>query len=488
MKINYLRANKWMGWLLALLLLASCQKEDIALAPDPEPPTADTIPQVLPPATAYIFDIDKLPEISLQVKQNSWNNLLAYFDQNPDNEEYIMGRFSFVKDGENHSLDSIGLRIRGNTSRRRPEGSYGQPHNPANPDWHHAHFALKFTEFVKGKMFSGTDRFNLKWFKDDAMYAREVYCYDLFERFGVWTAPQSSYCRLNIHVEGDAKPAYFGVYQMVEAVQDYYLADRVKAGKFKGDKGFLWKCSWGADLVPYGDVRNKMGVEEINLNPSLSKSYVYDLKTGKKQLETAKDQLQDFMRQLNNLQGAEFKAWIEQKMDMELFLKTYAVNVAVGMWDDYWGNNNNYYLYFDVDGKVYFIPYDYDNTLGTSLIVGNAGTKNPLYWGPDNGRPLLNKILAVPEFRARYVQHLKDLAREGQGLFGASDSQARIRYWQQRIAPHVSNDTGEDMQLEDKPASWGNAPYYRLLSGNAEGGSQGNANFFGTRIKAINQL
>lgn len=61
------------------------------------------------------------------------------------------------------------------------------------------------------------------------------------------------------------------------------------------------------------------------------------------------------------------------------FLKTYAIrNVTVGMWDDYWSNSNNYYFYFDAAGKFYFIPYDYDNTLGTSLLMANSGIQDPL--------------------------------------------------------------------------------------------------------------
>jgi spore coat protein CotH len=68
-------------------------------------------------------------------------------------------------------------------------------------------------------------------------------------------------------------------------------------------------------------------------------------------------------------------------MDVNLFLKTYAVNVTVGMWDDYWSNSNNYYFYFDAAGKFYFIPYDYDNTLGTSLLMTDSGIQDPLNWG-----------------------------------------------------------------------------------------------------------
>ena len=58
------------------------------------------------------------------------------------------------------------------------------------------------------------------------MYAREVYSYDLFEKFGVWTAPQSSYCKLTIKVTGDNKAAYFGVYQLQEPAYRDWETDR----------------------------------------------------------------------------------------------------------------------------------------------------------------------------------------------------------------------------------------------------------------------
>ena len=160
----------------------------------------------------YIYDINSLPEIRLEITTAEWNNLLSYFDQNPDNEEYIKSDFSFLKNGTSNSLTNVGVRIRGNTSRRRPEGTKGQIHTAINTPWHHASFALSFKKFVKGQKMSGAEKINLKWFKDDATYVREVYCYDLFERFGVWTAPQSSYCRLTIKIKEDANAAYYGVY------------------------------------------------------------------------------------------------------------------------------------------------------------------------------------------------------------------------------------------------------------------------------------
>jgi hypothetical protein len=61
----------------------------------------------------------------------------------------------------------------------------------------------------------------------------------------------------------------------------------------------------------------------------------------------------------------------------------------------------------------------------------------------------------------------------------------RINAWQTRIAPYIYNDTGEDMILNDVPAPWGNCSFYRLLSGNNQGGNNGNANYFSSRIQSI---
>ncbi|HOR41349.1 MAG TPA: CotH kinase family protein, partial [Paludibacteraceae bacterium] len=248
----------------------------------------------------YIFDITALPEIKLTVKLKDWNALLTYYDINNSNEECVPASIEFKKNGVATQLDSIGIRIRGNSSRRRPEGGKGDMHNATNPSWHHAHFSLKFAEYRKGQSMYSTDRFNLKWFKDDAMYCREIYCYDLFKRFGVWTAPRASYARLTIYVEGDAQPAYFGVYSIIEAVNDDYLKYRVLQGKFTDDNGNLWKANWGADLSSMDD--SKMGVENITLNPSTMQTYVYDLKTNRKNgLAAAKEQLKNFVNEMSRL-------------------------------------------------------------------------------------------------------------------------------------------------------------------------------------------
>ncbi len=166
----------------------------------------------------YVLDLNSLPDITVEIRETEWNKLLTNFDANPKNEDEVSATFIFNKNGTEEKLENIGFRLRGNTSRFRPEGSSGQLHNSVTPEWHHAHFALKFDKFVKDTKFHNLKGINMKYFKDDSNYCREVYSYDLFKRFSVWTAPFSSYAKFSIKITGESKKAYFGIYQMIEPV------------------------------------------------------------------------------------------------------------------------------------------------------------------------------------------------------------------------------------------------------------------------------
>ena len=406
--------------------------------------------------SSYVFDSKAVPDVHLEITEEEWNTLLNYYDQNPNNEESVIATLKFTKEDEIDVIENVGLRLRGNTSRRRPEGKKGELHKSTAPDWHHASFSIDINRFVPGQRFAGLKKINLKWFKDDAMYVRELYCYDLFERFGVWTAPQSSYCKLYLKVGDNGQTAYFGVYQLLEAVDTEYLSARTS--KMGRPEGFLWKANWGANFSTAD--RTKMDIERV----SLSENYepVYDLKNRPEELDAARDQLAEFIKSYTTLKGDAFREWVVTRMDVPLFLKTYAVNVLCGMWDDYWNNQNNFYFYFNSDGRFYFIPFDYDNTLGTSQIMKNSGTQDLLNWGNAN-HPLVVKLLEISEFRKLYIDYLHELCDPAKDLFAYGRSRYRILKWHEQINQHIANDTGEDMEILDQPASWGNCSFYRLL-------------------------
>lgn len=463
----------------SLLFVLSCEK--IGSSPD-TPDNSQTgggedIEQK--EGTAYVYDLEALPEIHLSFKLSEWNSLLSKYDRDPNTDEQVKCDVRFVKGEDEFNISDAGIRLKGNTSRRRPEGSGGQMHKKDQTDWHHCHFQLNLRKFVKddAHKIKGIKKIALKWFKDDPMYVRELYCYDLFRRAGVWTASYASYCRLFIHVEGDSKEAYYGVYDMIEPIDNDFLKER--KSKFSSTAGNLWKCRYGATLNDTG--------ADIGADLDDGVEHTYELKTNTDDLAGAKAQLLDFITNLRSKSGDDFKNWIGAHCDVPLLLKTYAVNVACGMWDDYWNNCNNYYIYFDSTEKssykFYLLPYDYDNTLGTSAQCGaqsDAGRQDPLNWGDSNKNPLIYKILQISEFRDIYKQELLKLCSASERLFYYDASMERIRNWHKLISEYINNDTGEDCLLEDKPASWGNHGEYRLLE-------LGGNNFFQVKTSSINK-
>lgn len=455
----------------------------------------------------FIFSTQEIADINITITQEQWNELLSNYDQNPKNEEYVKADFKMEKGELEWQIENIGFRLRGNTSRCRPQLETGE--------FQQAHFKLDFEEFSKtDKKLSGCIKgLNLKRFKDDPTYSREIYCYNYFRDCGIWTAPRASYAHLFIIITdynsssesenplgstgtvSAPKTLDYGIYAMIEDINKQFLKARTteeNAGDFKNNKGSLWKCTYtGPGKADFAGVEDsKFGVEKIDLDESKSERYTYDLKADKKKFDEAKTQLVAFITELNALSDSDtnaIKQFYEEKMDVDLFIKTYAINVILGMDDDYWRNGNNFYFYFDKSGKAYFIPYDYDNTLGTGCF-GDTATKSPLEWGEGGGNaPLMEKLLKVPEYLSLYKKYLVEYSDSESG-FEVLKSQKRINEWQQMIEPYIKSPdltygkSATTDHFEDSVAMWChnyNNNNYKLLSGDETN------NYFMAKTKAI---
>ena len=441
----------------------------------------DVIPAISDPGISYMWDESVIPEITIKITEEEWNKLLRRYDEYNHNVDYFHADFIYRKGDEVTTITDGGLRLRGNTSRKRPEGSYGQSHDPLNPDWHHCHFGINFRKYHKDDdhTIKGIRKINLKWFKDDPNYVRELYCYDLFRRYGIWTAAHDVYCRLWLKV-GDAEPAYYGVYEMIEPIDDEFIERRLP-NMFENAKGNLWKCGYASGSA---DLKDLDGTWSVDLDNGVN--YDYEFKGDEEDYSAAKAQLQDFILKLTGKGEESFYKWIKEVCDVELLLKTYAVNVVVGMCDDHWNNGNNFYIYFNstdkYEYKFFFLPYDYDNTLGTSWncgIISDTGRHDPYNWG-DKGL-LMERLMRFEEFRQIYKNALQELVSEQNGLFHVDASISRIQSWQNRIRDYVSNDTGEDMSIYDDAASWGDNQDYLLMT-------KGSRNFFEVKAATVNAM
>ena len=56
----------------------------------------------------------------------------------------------------------------------------------------------------------------------------------------------------------------------------------------------------------------------------------------------------------------------------------------------------------------------------------------------------------------------------------------RVIDWQAKIQSYITNDTGEDMEIKDRPASWGRVGDYRLMSTSN--------NYFTVKAETINSM
>lgn len=440
-----------------------------------------------------IFGTDAVAEITLTIDRSEWDTLLKNYDTNDKNEDCIHADFKMTKGAYTWQADDIGMRLRGNTSRIRPQ---------QGDNYYQAHFKIDFEEWIEddtieeGKLAGCMKGIILKRFKDDPTYVREVFGYNFFRNNGIWTAPRAGYTRLFINIiEEDGKPTEldYGVYAMIEEINKQFLKERSEitpqiGTKFNGNKGNLWKCCWqssnGPSMATDFDAYHSFGVEEIFLDEAKSMRYDYDLKTNKDDLISARDEFIDFIYKLNELSTVEeIKAFYTKKMDVDLFLKTYACNVLLGMDDDYWNNKNNYYFYFDKKGKCYFIPYDYDNILGTNCFDDTA-TKNPIAWGRDGvNAPLIEKLLSVPEYKKMYVDYLLELSEETSFVTG---SQVEIQRLQALVKDYVRSDSDNlryydtSNDISDNAAPWcSNYGKYKLLSGDEQ------TNYFMAKAKSI---
>jgi len=447
----------------------------------------------------YIFSTESVGESEIYIKRSEWNKMLEYYDYFYKNENTVaVEQFTYKKDGMEWDLINCGMRLRGNTSRFRPQGKdsptdetghtmpngawssgyYDYAANCPDSDYRQSHFKVDFEPYdAKQKLAGCMKGVALK--RMDAAYAREILCYDLFHENDVFSATRASHTKVTIYMieeDNSVTAVDYGIYEMFEEVNDQFIKARDESDPnaehtfthWASTDGDLWKC--GGNLTP-SDVNSRAGVENIcitsngvEIEPGETKAkstwdfvwegYGYDLKTNKKKLSSAKSNLMTFANELEALRNlpkneegiAARKTFYEKWFDMDLFLTTYAVNVAVGMDDDYWGNANNYYLYFDNGeggtNKCFLIPFDYDNTLGQS-INGDGVYNNPLDWGWSqsrnyrNDRPLMDRLLEVPEYRTAYKQKLLEVTAED-SAWSMGKSGTKVTKWQNMV---IANDT-----------------------------------------------
>jgi spore coat protein H len=396
------------------------------------------------PEHIFWHDVNDLPTLRLSFSQQNWDLLLT---STSDDREEVSADMTYIKGGQEYILTNIGAKLSGNTSFTLPQRQNGS--------FIQASFTLDFDEFVDDQVLSGVSALKLKRFNSDSTFVHEPLSNQIMHNFDVWTVHSSTHVRLEIQI-ADSDIHYFGMYRANESVNRHEYLD--KRFGTDNDGGALWQGNY-KDFGPA--LFSRITADWAGIGDFDQASFEYKGKGSK--YDEARAQLVEMAQNFTHLEGADFKDYVDQHINMPLFLKSMASEAVLGHWDGFWGNNNNYMFYIDESAVLHFIPFDTDNALGTSLFVDDVGLRDPFVFGRQSTTPLLvSKIMAIDEYRIEYAGYIRTLV-EQDDLLRQQYAVDWIANVHSLIEDHLDNVTGEHEVIADKPASWGNQSDYRLF-------------------------
>jgi spore coat protein H len=350
----------WKGIpLLTLLLFLSAKLCSQDPFPDPGP----------------VFRDDVLPRIDISIAEDALEEL---FDpQNAESDYHHIATFYFDNGEYRDTVENIGFRLRGNTSRNSQKKS----------------FKISFNTYVDGGDWNGLEKLNINGEHNDPSVMRSKICWDLLRNFGV-PAPRSNHVKL--YINGD----YYGIYINVEHIDEEFAESR-----FGNKNGNLYKCLWPADLTYRGE-------DPDNYKQMAGDRRVYDLRTNEE--EDDYSDIAHFIAVLNNTPTEQLACELDKVLNVDGMIRSMAFDILSGNWDGPLFNKNNFYLYRNTaTGKFEYIPYDLDNTLGIDWFNIDWATRNIYNWGKsDEPRPLFYKLLSHPDHREKLTYYLDKFLEE----------------------------------------------------------------------------
>lgn len=146
---------------------------------------------------------------------------------------------------------------------------------------------------------------------------------------------------------------------------------------------------------------------------------------------------------------------LEQYFDVDAILRYLAAHTVVVNLDSYSSNMaQNYYLY-ERDGKITLLPWDYGLSFGgfqsgSANNVVNFPIDTPVSGVSMEERPLINKLLEVPEYKEKYHEYLQQIVDE---YFISGQFAATVMALDGKINDYVKNDATSFTTYEAYEAS-----------------------------------
>lgn len=271
----------------------------------------------------------------------------------------------------------------------------------------------------KGQTLAGYQTLELLNAHEDPTFLRTVLYSHIARQY--IPAPKANFVRVVINGEN------WGIYINSQQFNRDLIQDF-----FGTTKGARWK-------VP-GSPMGRGGLAYLGDDPVAYKS-TYKIKSKDKPESWAA--LIRLCKVLNETPVSELRAALEPVLNVDGALRFLALENALINNDGFWTRASDYSLYLDEGGRFHILPHDFNETFALPggpgfgppggrprMAVerenrpGAGGTNMPPFRGPtrgtveldplvsanDSSKALISRLLAVPEFRARYLKYVKEIA------------------------------------------------------------------------------
>ncbi len=281
-------------------------------------------------------------------------------------------------------------------------------------------FKLDFDEFedeypqIDNQRFYGFKKLSLKNNFDDLSMLREKVAGDVFRNAGLAASHTAFY---TVYVDHGDGPQYFGVYTMVEEVDDTVLDTQ-----FSDDDGNLYKPDGDAASFASGTYDEDEFVKKNNEDEAdfSDVSSLYSI-------------LHDDLRTSD---PSTWRTNLEAIFDADVYLKYLAANTVIQNWDTYGLMTHNYFLYNNPDNdKLTWIPWDNNE----ALQLGKRGGSLPLDFSGLNSSewPIIGHLYADPVYKAQYDNEVQAII---DGAFNVNTIQAQYATYSSLLEPYATSE------------------------------------------------
>lgn len=332
-------------------------------------------------APSGLYDSSIIRTIYLDFPQSNYWTLLTNNYQSKTDLPATM-----TVDGE--IFDSVGVRFKGQTS-------YSQAQNSQKKS-----FNITTDLIHEDQKLLGYKTLNLNNSFQDPSFLREVFYQKQIRRH----IPSAKSNFVQLYINGQN----WGLYPNVQQLNKDYLKEW-----FLSNDGISWRADRPDGTVGGGPGGGGPGwgdgtaaINYLGADTTAYKSY-YTLKSSG--LDNPWDYLVATCNALNSTAAANLPTVLPDYLDIDRTLWHLASEIAFSDDDSYvYKGKMDYYVYYEPEtGRI--TPLEYD---GNSAMETNFVTWSPFYNANKVNYPLLNKILAIPQWRQRYLAHLRTIIQD----------------------------------------------------------------------------